>query len=352
MENRAKLREAFVASLGFDSAALTPLAADASSRQYFRLRTDEGPRLIMDAPPGAEAAACPPDADTDARRALGYNALARLAGPRMEAFAAISEFLRTGPIDAPKVERMDVANGFALIEDFGDDLLVRRIDAGDDEAALYRSALGILGNVRRLDLRDYRGEAWPLLTYDATALQAEADLFLEWFVPHLGGAVDDEAKADWRQTWLYLVSQLSAPSCLVLRDFHAENLIVTGNGLAVIDFQDALIGHPAYDVVSLLEDARRDVDAGLANELYAEDMRSQPAPQGYARDYAILAAQRNAKILGVFARLIHRDGKEKYRAFIPRVAGLFARDLTRDPVAPLRSWMEAHVPEMLKEART
>ena len=142
-----------------------------------------------------------------------------------------------------------------------------------------------------------------------------------------------------------MLSGLGPADTLVLRDYHAENVLVTEDGVGVIDFQDALVGRSAYDFASLIEDARRDVGEGTARALYEDAVSRRSA--SFADDYAILAAQRNAKILGIFARLIERDGKPRYGAFVPRVRRLFAEDLARPPLAPVRAWAERYLPEVL-----
>ncbi|MEM9421317.1 MAG: phosphotransferase [Pseudomonadota bacterium] len=346
--SRHAKRESFLAAAGWDSAPLTPLAGDASTRSYARLRQGEENALLMDAPLGGEAASCPPDADEVERQRLGYNAMARLAGPRMEAFTAVAKWLNNSGVRAPHIYASDPGQGFALIQDFGNRHLVDAATDAAAEAALYRRAMDVLGTIRQQAVIPGDIGGWHLLTYDALVLKTEADLLLDWYVPHLGGVVSDEMRADWVSAWDELIDKLGAPDTLVLRDYHAENILVPDDGpLAVIDFQDALVGHAPYDVVSLLEDARRDVDLGLAAELYQEDRARAPDPGAYGVAFAVLAAQRNAKILGIFARLIHRDNKERYAAFIPRVARHMARDLERSEVAPLRGWAERYLPSLL-----
>ncbi len=351
-ENRDMSRAAFLSAAGYEGLPLMPLTADASTRRYYRLADKSGSVLLMDAPVAAETAACPPDADEATRRQLGYNALARLAGPRLEAFVGIAEYLATGGVKAPRVMAYDPVNGFAIIEDFGDALLARAVQSPADERSLYPHAMQILRDIRRMPTYDADAALWPVQSYDAVALKTEADLLPEWYAPAYGpGPLAGAALEAWDEAWAKIFTQLSPPNTFVLRDFHAENLLVLPDGkdLAVIDFQDGLWGHAPYDVVSLLEDARRDVDLGLVRELIEEDRTTVADPSVYDTDYAILAAQRNAKILGIFARLVHRDGKAKYETFLPRVRGHFARDLQREPVAPLRQWVETYLPDLLRE---
>ncbi len=348
--DRAALRAAFLEKAEWGEASLAPLAGDASTRSYARAQKGDQRALLMDAPPGREAANCPPGADEKERETLGYNAMARLAGPRLEAFTALSRWLNEAGVRAPQIYAEDRESGLALIQDFGNRHLV---DAATDlkaEASLYARALDVLRTVRKRTVTPGDIGGWTLMTYDPLVLRTEASLLPEWYVPHLGGTVGAEAQDAWDAAWADLIGRMGPPDTLVLRDFHAENILVPDEGaLAVIDFQDALIGHAPYDVVSLLEDARRDVDLGLAGELYQEDRDSAPDPGAYETAYAVLAAQRNAKILGIFARLIHRDGKDRYADFIPRVAAHMARDLDRPAVAPLRAWAERYLPGLLSD---
>lgn len=340
----------FVRDAGWDPGALALLAADASSRRYMRLQGGESAALLMDAPPAAEAPACPPEADETRRRALGYNAMARIAGPHLEAFTSLATYLREAGVRTPRVFAEDAKVGLAVIEDFGDALLARKIEAGTDEASLYARALAALRPLQKLDLVPQRILEWDLMTYDDLAYEAEAMLLPEWYADYRGITLPAGAAEEYAEILRELFPKLSPAKTITLRDYHAENILVPDDGpLAAIDFQDALIGQAAYDVVSLLEDARRDVDLGLVEELLAEERRHMPDANEFDRDYAILAAQRNAKILGIFARLVRRDGKQKYHDLLPRVEGHFRRDLDRPEVASLRAWCESYMPTLVSD---
>lgn len=346
--DRSAQLAAFVEGAGWQGDVTAPLRADASTRRYIRLTGGAAPALLMDAPPRAEAPACPPSASEADRRALGYNALARLAGPRLEAFTSIAAYLNAHGVRAPQVFAADPDLGAAIVEDFGDTLLVHAATDSVTEARLYRAALSTLRPLRQVDLAPCQVGTWPLQTYDALAMATEARLLPEWYADYRGVELSRDALAAWDEAIADLLAGLSPPKKLVLRDFHAENVLVPEDGrLAVIDFQDALIGHAAYDVASLIEDARRDLDPGLGAELLAEEARHIETPDAFLSDYAILTTQRNAKILGIFARLIRRDGKAQYRQFFPRVEAHFAKDLRRDAVAPLRRWAEIYMPALL-----
>ncbi|WP_031551364.1 aminoglycoside phosphotransferase family protein [Parvularcula oceani] len=348
---RAAEREAFLKSTDWRGARLAPLPADASTRSYVRLHGGPSPALLMDAPPAAEGAACPPEASPQEREALGYNAQARLAGPSLHAFAELASWLRARGVRAPRIHAADEKAGFAVIEDLGDDLLARKAADPAAERVHYGRALEVLHRLREAGAVAGQAGAWPLQTYDDTALMAELRLLTEWYFPFAGIAAPEGAEAAFEAAWREVLAGLGPRDTLVLRDFHAENILVLegegADGVGVIDFQDALVGHAAYDLASLIEDARRDIAAPTAQALYDDYVSALPDPSSFERDYAILAAQRNTKILGIFARLVNRDGKEKYRALMPRVRGHLARDLERAPLKPVRDWTERYLPEVL-----
>jgi aminoglycoside/choline kinase family phosphotransferase len=352
-----------LARAGWGDAQRRPLAGDASSRRYERLVRGSDSAVLMDAPSAAEAPSCPPEADPAERKRLGYNAMARLAGPNLAAFAGLARELTARGYSAPQIIAADFAAGYLLLEDLGDALFARILDQGADAEPLYAAAIDLLGAVRRATVPEtvaYGGKSWRVQAYDATALQAEADLLVEWYAVHRAGVrLDEAALADWRALWAEAFKALEGEaSTLVLRDVHAENLIWLpereGPARAgLLDFQDALFGHAAYDLVSLLQDARRDVDPALEAAMMARfvEVGAVDDQAGFARAYAILGAQRNAKILGIFVRLAHRDGKQRYLGFLPRVARLFLRDLDHPVFADLKAWTGKHLPSLGEEAR-
>lgn len=354
---RAEERARFLADAGWAKADARALAGDASTRSYERLTLGGRRAVLMNAPPAAEGAPCPPDANAEARRALGYNALARLAGPNLDAFIAVASALRAAGLSAPDIYAADAQTGFALIEDLGDDLYARAIPAGADERELYEYAVDALLRLREAAPSPPESACYCMLSYDRTALEAEIGLLTEWYWPFRTGApAPSSIEAACFAAWAGALDALSPPSTIVLRDYHAENLLWLPDRqgprrVGLIDFQDGLVGSPAYDLVSLLEDARRDVPEDLAGamiERYCEGARriGDFDEEGFRRDYAILAAQRNAKILGVFARLVKRDGKPRYESLMPRVAAHFRRDLTRAPLAPVREFFARRMPEL------
>ena len=347
--------EKFVERAGFSASSLQPLAGDASTRSYMRVQSNCEKAILMIAPPNAEAAACPPTASEAEREKLGYNAMARLAGPNLNAFIELANILRAKGLSAPEIYAADLDLGLALTEDFGDDLFAR-IATSTNETELYDLAVdGLVLLHQRIetapDTQDYTIQA-----YDKVAYRTEASLFTQWYWPLIHGA---EPASDLIEQFnaiiVELLSQLTAPCALVLRDYHAENLLLLSDRtgierLGLIDFQDALMGSRAYDLVSLLEDARRDVSVSLQDAMivkYCDRMKSSKTfcEKQFQKEYAILALQRNAKILGVFARLAKRDGKTRYLELLPRVEAHFKRDLARPEAATLKRFMAQHFAE-------
>lgn len=355
MPSRADERADFLKTTGWGKARATPLAGDASTRSYERLELAGRTALLMNAPPAAETASCPPDASPEERRRLGYNAMARLAGPNLNAFTAIAGALRGAGLAAPEIYAADAARGFAIIEDFGDELFARAIERGAEAERLYAAAIDVLLALRAAAPPAPKSPQYTMLAYDRTALEAEIGLVVDWYWPFRKGKNPTAAeRAGYFDSWGEALSAISPPSLMVLRDFHAENLLwmPERKGVArvgLIDFQDGLVGHAAYDLVSLLEDARRDVDEGLALRMvgrYCAGAGRNFDESAFRRDYAVLAAQRNAKILGIFARLVKRDGKPKYAGLLPRVEGYFRKDLQRPELAEVRRFFARTFPDL------
>ncbi len=362
---RALDRTHFVAAAGWPKDAIRPLAADASTRAYYRLETDKGRAVLMDAPPAAEAAACPADADAAQRRALGYNAMARLAGPDSRPFAAVASWLTGKGLSAPRIINADFERGLMLLEDLGDALFARIIGAGQDPWPLYEAAVDALAALHghpapeRLALQN--GTSLPLLSYDRLALETETVIMIDWYLRAAqGGAVEQAVYEESARAWADVLPRLETPQpVMVLRDYHAENLLWLPERAGVarvglLDFQDALAGHGAYDLVSLLTDARRDVEPDLAEAMLERYMTARmSADPAFDRNaflsaYAILNVQRNTKILGIFARLWLRDGKPGYLKHIPRVWRYLEAGLTHADLAPVRAWFDTHVPDALR----
>jgi len=349
----------FLKQAGWSTAKRAAVPGDASTRRYERLSLGGDIAVLMDAPKGAEAPSEPEGASVADRQALGYNALARLAGPNPEAFACIANELTKRGFSAPKIIAADLDKGFMLLEDLGDDLYARVIaDDPSKERPLYEAAIDTLAAIYRSSFPSkitFQGEPWRVRDYDSVALQAEADLFLDWYSKDLGYDIQGKAREEWYNIWAELLKSLSAHAPgLALRDFHAENIFWLPERQAVsrvglIDFQDGLFAHPAYDLVSLIEDARRYVSPALAQPLLIRfcEKAGLKYDADFKTAYAVMGAQRNAKILGIFVRLAERDGKPHYRDLVPSVAAHFKNNLEDPKCAELKEWIGTHVPEAL-----
>jgi N-acetylmuramate 1-kinase len=362
-DTRQDAMAAFLAESGWGTAELKPLPGDASTRRYIRLHMAGRTAMLMDQPQHAETPTAAADATAETRRALGYNALARLAGADCGRFVAAAKHLKSRGLAAPEILSADVAQGFLILEDLGDDLYTDVIVAGGDERQLYAAAIEALARLHAEPAPSLLAADKPLFAYDDTALLAEVDLLTEWFAPL---AFDRPFAADLvrehRALWQEAMRHLDGGRVFVHRDYHAQNLLWRKGqkGLArvgIIDFQDALAGSAAYDVVSLLEDARRDVAPALADamtEHYLSASRAQGTPRDashFKLTAAVLAAQRNAKIIGIFARLFKRDKKPRYLAHLPRVWRYMERDLQHPVLARLKSWYDRHVPQRARSIR-
>lgn len=321
MRTRTDLMKTFLDSHEWGGAQIAPLAGDASNRRYFRLSRDGESAVLMDAPPER--------------------------GEDVRPFVTVTGALRARGLNAPELLGQDLAQGFLLLEDLGDAIFARVCEHDPiQERPMYETAVDLLTELRAKPSDD-------VPTYNADVLEREAALLTDWWVPAAGG----DTSPDLRAEYLALMADATAEaetdrSALVLRDYHAENLLwlPRNRGAArvgLLDYQDALIGHPAYDLVSLLEDARRDLSHGLAEAMISRFLGARPDlnADAFRTAYDALGAQRNAKIIGIFARLSRRDGKPRYIDLIPRVWAHFLRDLSSERLEPLRRFVEAHIPE-------
>ena len=348
----------FLRRSGWGDADLAPLPGDASTRRYARLMSGGRRALLMDQPQGAESALAPAYASEEERRALGYNALARLAGADTSRFQAVAEHLHRRGLAAPRIHAADHPSGFVILEDFGDTLFADVLAQGGSEEELYKAAVEVLAKLHAESAPATLAPGMPLFAYDEAALLAETDLLTEWFLPlALGRLATEVEQGEHRALWRAALDSIAGhDKVLVHRDFHAQNLMwmPERSGLArvgLIDFQDAVAGSRAYDLISLTEDARRDVSpalAELATAHYLAAMKAQGMPLDethFRTEMAVMAAQRNAKIVGIFARLYKRDGKPRYLALLPRVWGYLERDLTHPALADLRAWYDRTIPK-------
>jgi aminoglycoside/choline kinase family phosphotransferase len=311
--------DTFLAKANWPDAEIEPLAGDASFRRYFRIRRGDKTAMLMDAPP--------PNEDPTP-------------------FLRAAKWLDENGMRAPVILAQDAARGLVLLEDFGEARMRDYLDEWSaDEREVYRAAVDALVELHRLP-------PGPFLDYSMSEYSREAKLFIEWYCPAQNLYVD---AAGYGAAWEKALSPMlprQRPGVTVLRDYHAENIMLLGDlkKQGLLDFQDALAGHRAYDLVSLLQDARRDVSPELEAEMFDHYVGKTGVGADFMADYARLGAQRNAKIVGIFVRLWKRDGKPRYLDLIPRVWGLLERDLSHPALEPVAQWFEANIPKELREA--
>ncbi|UAL10463.1 N-acetylmuramate/N-acetylglucosamine kinase AmgK [Caulobacter segnis] len=353
---RGAAKAAFLGAHGFGDAHRQPLSGDASTRAYERLRRGDERFIFMDQPPALESVVCPPGATDAERLALGYNAAARLAAGSVAAFVATADYLRRRGLSAPRIFAYDVAQGLAVLEDLGDGLYATLIAEGQDERPLYEAAVDLqvaLHAETPPDVLAVDDVRWPLLTYDKLALKHATDTFLEWW-PQFAGipAFSPEAVAAWDALWAPVwVRGEAGASVFTHRDYHAQNLLwlPEREGVArvgLLDFQDALRAHPAWDLTHLLQDARRDVSPDLETAMLDRYLAARPGAnrEAFVADYRALAASNAARILGrVFARQALL-GRRQYEAYMPRTWRYLERNLADPAMAGLKAWFDRHVP--------
>ncbi len=306
----------FLDAAGWGDAHILPLAGDASFRRYFRVVDHDRSAVLMDAPPPHE-------------------------DPRP--FIAVARWLNERGFAAPAILHEDLKEGLVLLQDFGDARLRETVDAApESELRFYEEAVDLL-------VRLHGHEAGVARAYTLAEYQREAALLPEWYCPAVGIEPD---MAGYVVAWDKVLAPVlnGHTPVTVLRDYHAENimLIEGSESLGLLDFQDALAGHPAYDLVSLLQDARRDVDAGLETAMLDRYKRITGAGDDFDVAYHVLGAQRNAKIIGIFTRLWKRDGKPRYPGLCPRVWRYIERDLKHPALKPVADWFDANIPADLR----
>jgi aminoglycoside/choline kinase family phosphotransferase len=362
LSERDRLRRAFLTAAGLADAQAERMPGDASTRSYTRLhRPGAAPLILMDAPKAEESPPCGRADTPEQRQAAGYNALQRLAACRIDAFVGAGLYLRSLGLSAPEIVAFDVESGFAVLEDLGQGLFARRIEDGEPPKPFYDAAIDVLIRLhaepapRELPVPGHA--PWPLLTYDALALKTATDLLPAW-LPKLAPSLtfNDAALATWDALWAPIHARGEAgANAFAHRDYHAENLIWLDEreGLArvgLLDFQDAVLAHPAWDLAALLQDARRDVapelEAAMLDRYLDAGLHVDRA--AFLSDYAALATLNNARVVGIFARLIARDDKPRYRAFLPRMWRLLDRNLAHPDLAELKAWFDQHVPAAVR----
>jgi tRNA threonylcarbamoyl adenosine modification protein YjeE len=344
----------FLSDRGWQKAERQFLDGDASSRRYERLKLGQSRAILMDMPRKADG---PPVKD-----GKSYSAIAHLA-EGLRSVVAVNEYLVEQGYAAPEIIECDIGAGFALIDDFGNALYGRMRANGEDMGLPMQAAVDVLASMANqswpahIAMRDQ--SIYNLPSYDTEAQLIEVDLLASWYFPHIKAkSIANNAAEEFLQLWKNILGFTSTGTPVwVLRDFHSPNLIwrPEQSGLkkvGLIDTQDALLGHPAYDLVSLLQDARIDISVEEEASLYAYyvERRQSTGPfnsDDFARTYAVLGAQRATKILGIFARLAKRDGKLAYLKNLPRVSLYLERNLRHPALADLRRWYKNTIPEAI-----
>lgn len=303
---------------GWGTASVDAVPGDASFRRYFRLRNIGGDRaILMHAPP--------PQEDP-------------------QPFIDVTGYLLNNGFRAPEIYAADAKQGLILLEDFGDRRMREHLDDHpDEERQIYQSAVDTLVRLEKAPVAD-------VPRYDLATYLRETALLTQWYMPAMGQTPDADA---YDAIWANAIEPLlnDAPLVTVLRDYHAENIMLLDDGeQGLIDYQDALIGHPAYDLVSILQDARRDVSPELEAVMLRHYAATAKPEYDLSLHYALLGAQRNTKIIGIFTRLWKRDGKERYLEFLPRMWGLLERDLAHPGLAPLKCWFDENIPDAIRAA--
>lgn len=322
--------EKFLKEAGYLSYTKEALKGDASRRKFYRLTKADKSVILIDASP--------------------------LSGEEPEAYAAVTSYLKKNNVNVPEIYAQNIAQGFFIIQDFGDDLVnnIVRSDSSRQEG-LYKEAIDILSYIQSIPVQEVVSSddfTYRIREYDVNRLISEARLFTDWYVPELtkrpiSYAARDEFIAILRGLLLPVVY---GQKVTVLRDYHADNLMVSGDKIGLIDFQDAVLGNCTYDVVSLLQDARRKISKDFETKMldYYCEKAKNTNKEDFLRDYAILGAQRNIKILGIFVRLFVRDKKKDYLEFLPDVWAYLEKDLEHPSLAPLKSWFDRWLPLPLR----
>ena len=330
--SRADDMAAFVAQAGLNPADIRPLAADASFRQYFRIDGDV-PYVLMDAPPGKE---------------------------EIIPFMAIGSHLGKTGFSAPRVIDNDLAQGFLLLEDLGNDTFTKLLNDGANVNQLYEAAVDVL-----IDLHSNKPPSEITLDgdlvycvppYDDDALMTEVCLLAEWYLPACDINPTTDALADYRHRWNAVFDKCRVGAeVLVLRDYHVDNLMMlkgrNGNAqVGLLDFQDGLIGPAAYDLVSLLQDCRYHVPQAVEQAMLKRYLaaRTDLNPERFRTAYTIMGAQRHTKIIGIFTRLWKRDGKRAYLRMIPYLWDLLEPSLSHPAMADIKEWIDLNVPHDLR----
>lgn len=314
MTEREIFRQQFLDEIGWGNATQTALAQDASFRRYFRLNTERASAMLMDAPPERET---------------------------VFPFIQMANHLENLGIRAPIILHSEVNMGFVLLEDLGDDTFTRLLSQGESDDLLYEQAVDTLIQLHRIP----ESTKIKINHYDFEHIQQEISLFTHWYLTAKNGKpLSKSVELEFIEIWKEIFESLpDIGQALVLRDYHVDNLMIVKDQCAVLDFQDALIGSPAYDLVSLLEDARRDISPAVIDQCYNKYIDSFPElrPEEFTAHYAVWGMQRHCKVAGIFTRLWLRDDKPKYLDHLPRVLKMITYHLQHPLFTKLNDWFNS-----------
>ena len=309
--------------MGWNNVVIYPIPSDASNRRYFRISAGDKNAILMDAPPELED---------------------------VNAFIKIARHLKGLGFSAPEIFGENIADGFLLLEDLGKETFTVSLQKGIDEKKLYALGVDALAALHNI-ASEKTSPPW-LEKYSNKKLLLEASLLPDWYMPGVGINISDTERKKYDALWLEVLPKAhSTNPTLVLRDFHVDNLVLLDerpgvNACGLLDFQDGVSGHPAYDLMSLLEDARRDISPELKTEMLARyhEKTATKNIDDFARAFAILGAGRHAKVIGIFTRLFVRDNKPVYLKHISRVWGLLEQSLLHPDLTNLKNWFDKNVP--------
>lgn len=335
--------EAFLAQAGWSGASYSHLAGDASFRRYKRVEKDGRIAVLMDATRDKR--------ESDPHYA-GYTPVTYLAAD-LRPFIHVTRLLTDHGISAPGIMAEDAETGFLLLEDLGDHSYTKWLRANPmDEQTLYVHAADVLLHLLQLD----KAQLTRFPRYAGQVFLTEASLLADWFLPQVVGLREvGELKKEYLAIWQAIIARTPLKyNTLVLRDYHADNLmwLPQRDGykrVGQLDYQDALLGDIAYDMVSFLQDARREVSPQTVKAVVKHYLNQSGDEEAeFNARYAVLGAQRNAKIVGIFTRLYVRDNKANYLDYLPRVWRLLEQDLEHPIMVPMREWMDRHIPASMR----
>lgn len=337
VSQRITKKNSFVKNSGLKITRSDPLKSDASFRTYERLYSERKTFILMDAPPQT--------------------------GENCKSFLAISNYLIDLGFSAPNIYKHDLENGFLILEDFGDRLFSLILKDNSNEKNLYINAIDCLLALQDKTVLEYikifDNEKYKIPLYDELTLLKEVNLLIEWFYPTIfGEQINEKLRAEYVSIWKDLINRVDkTDKVLVLRDYHVDNLIYLKdkngiNKVGLLDFQDAVIGSPLYDLVSLLEDSRILVKKNIIDEMIKRFLNNTNiVKSNFIRDYSIFAAQRHSKVIGIFTRLYKRDKKSNYLKFIPYTWDLLEKSLANLPSSDLSFWLNKNIPPEFRKKK-